>query len=370
MWSRCSTTHAALASATSGRPQAMTGKPPRKNGRAGARALLSVVTPAYNEARNLPVLYDRLLHTLTALGVDWQWIVVDDHSSDDTFAVIAEIAKRDPNVRAIRLARNSGSHMAITCGLFHAEGDCAAIMAGDLQDPPDVLAGLVAKWAEGAQVVWAVRSRREGEKASTVGYSRLYYWLMRHVVGFKQMPATGADFFLVDRYVLEAFRQFKETNVSIIALISWMGFRQETVTYDKQARLHGRSGWTLKKKLKLLVDSVTSFTYLPIRLMSYVGFVVAFAGFAYAGVVILNAIVGNPVHGWSSLMATVLIIGGVQMLMMGILGEYLWRALDESRARPRYLIEAMVARDRRPDQSDSVASGDLRAAREHGWHQR
>jgi len=145
-----------------------------------------------------------------------------------------------------------------------------------------------------------------------------------------------------------------------------MGFRQETITYDKHARLHGRSGWTLKKKLKLLVDSVTSFTYFPIRLMSYVGFIIAFAGFVYAGVVIGNALSGRTVQGWSSLMVVVLVIGGIQMLMAGVLGEYLWRALDESRGRPRYLIEATTdseADDQRPssDSSDRLGVSGRRA---------
>jgi glycosyltransferase involved in cell wall biosynthesis len=302
--------------------------------------LLSVVTPAYNEEGNLPILYERLSNALVSIDIDWEWIVVDDHSSDRTFTAIGEIAARDPRVHAVRFARNFGSHTAITCGLYHARGDCAVIMAADLQDPPEVLSVLLEKWFAKAQVVWAVRTRREGEKTSTIGYSRLYYLLMRHVVGLKEMPPTGADFFLVDRYVLDAFRQFKESNVSIMALISWMGFRQETITYDKQARLHGNSGWTLKKKLKLLVDSVTSFTYLPIRIMSYVGFLVALAGFVYAGIVVGNSLAGHPVEGWSSLMVAILVIGGIQMLMMGVLGEYLWRALDESRSRPRYLIEA------------------------------
>jgi len=312
----------------------------RQEGRASGRALLSVVTPAYNEAGNLPLFYERLSNALKSSGVEWEWVVIDDHSSDETFTTIAEIASRDLRVRAIRLARNSGSHMASICGLSHAKGHCAIIMAVDLQDPPEVLPTLLKKWLAGAQIVWAVRARREGEKASTIGSSRLYHMMMRHVVGLKELPPTGADFFLLDRQVLDAFLDFKESNVSVLALISWMGFRQETISYDKQARFYGRSGWTLKKKLKLLVDSITSFTYLPIRLMSYAGFVVALAGFVYAALVVGNAVSGHPVEGWSSLMVVILVVGGIQMLMMGILGEYLWRALDESRRRPRYLIEA------------------------------
>jgi dolichol-phosphate mannosyltransferase len=147
--------------------------------------------------------------------------------------------------------------------------------------------------------------------------------------------------------VIDAFCQFNESNVSIFALITWMGFDQITITYDKQARMYGQSGWNLQKKLKLVVDSITAFSYLPIRLMSYLGFIVALMGFAYVGIVIINGLAGRPPQGWASLMVVVLILGGIQMMMMGILGEYLWRALDETRRRPRYLIERTA--DTRPD---------------------
>jgi glycosyltransferase involved in cell wall biosynthesis len=313
------------------------GQPERQTNR---RFHVSVVTPAYNEADNLPLLYGRVSTAFNSLDVDWEWIVVDDHSTDDTFTTIADIAMRDSHVRAIRFARNFGSHKAISCGLDHAPGDCAIVLAADLQDPPETIPTLLAKWREGAQVVWAARAGREGEKATTVGLARLYYLLMRRVVGLKEIPSMGADFFLIDRCVIDALRQFNESNASILALITWMGFRQTTITYDKRARKHGRSGWTLEKKLKLALDSITSFTYLPIRLMSYVGILVAMLGFLYAAVVIINALAGHPVQGWASLMVVLLVIGGIQMLMMGVLGEYVWRALDEARQRPRYLIEA------------------------------
>jgi dolichol-phosphate mannosyltransferase len=308
--------------------------------RASGRALLSIITPAYNEVDNLPLLYKRLSGVLKTVDSDWEWIVVDDHSLDETFTAIAEIASRDSRVRAIRFARNFGAHTAITCGLQHAKGDCVVVMAADLQDPPETIPALLSEWYTGAQVVWAARGRREGEKTNTIGLARVYYFLMRRAVGIREIPSTGADFFLVDRSVVKALRKFKEGNVDIVLLITWMGFRQSIITYDKQARAHGRSGWSLQKKLKLAVDSVASFTYLPIRIMSYVGFFVAFAGFVYAGVVIVNALSGQRVEGWSSLMVVLLVVGGIQMLMMGVLGEYLWRALDESRRRPRYLIEA------------------------------
>jgi glycosyltransferase involved in cell wall biosynthesis len=307
---------------------------------AWSRPVISVVTPAYNEARNLAVLYDRLCATRDVLGVEWEWVIVDDHSHDETFAVVRDLAARDARVRGFRFARNFGAHTALTCGLHQARGDCVAALAGDLQDPPEVIPALFERWKAGVQVVWAARQRREGETAATVGFSRLYYWVMRSVVGMKEMAATGADFFLLDRAVVDAFSGFNESNASILALLTWMGFRQATIGYDKEARLHGHSGWTLKKKLKLAIDSITSFSYVPIRFMSYLGFVVGFSGFLYAGLVVVNFIRGNPIEGWSSLIIVVLLIGGIQMVMMGVLGEYLWRALDEARRRPRYLIEA------------------------------
>ena len=292
--------------------------------------LLSVVTPAFNEAGNLPVVHQRLAAVLA--GLEWEWIVVDDHSSDGTFGVVTAMVEQDPRVRGFRLARNSGSHTAIACGLDYARGEAAVVLAADLQDPPEAMPELLAHWRDGAQVVWAAR-----ESAPLA--SKAYYLAMRKITGMEGMPAAGADFFLVDRAVIEAFRLFREQHTSIFALIAWMGFRQSTVGYGKGPRLQGKSGWTLAKKAALLIDSITAFTSAPIRLMTYVGLVTAMLGFLYAAFVFVLALRGNPVQGWASLMVVVLVVGGIQMLMMGVLGEYVWRALDETRRRPRYLIE-------------------------------
>jgi polyisoprenyl-phosphate glycosyltransferase len=301
----------------------------------------SVVVPAYNEAANLPTLYDSLCKTLSPLSLDWECIIVDDHSSDSTFSVVSALAVRDSRIRGIRLARNHGSHLAITCGLHHAEGDCAVVLAADMQDPPEVIPRLLEQWRAGNQVVWAAREKREGEKTSTLAFARIFYFLMRHVVGIRTMPPTGADFVVIDRRVIEALKKFRESNISIMALVTWMGFQQTIVPYTKKPRFQGRSGWTLAKKIKLVVDSVTSFSFFPIRLMSIAGMLVAFFGFLYAASIIgLSFFGGVSVQGWSSLMVAVLALGGIQMLMMGILGEYLWRALDETRHRPQFLIEA------------------------------
>ena len=301
--------------------------------------LLSVITPAYNEARNLPVMHQRLRAALEQTGMRWEWIIIDDASDDDTFAVAETIVATDGHVCALRFSRNFGSHIATICGLEHAGGDCAVIMASDLQDPPETIPTLLEQWRDGGHVVWAVRAQREGEARSTVTFSRFYFWMMRKLAGLKDMPATGADFVLLDRRVIDAVYQFREQNASFFALVTWMGFRQASIYYDKQARLHGRSGWTLRKKVKIVIDSLTSFSYLPIRWMSLTGFTISILGLFYAIWVIVNAILGSPAQGWSSLMVVVLVIGGGQMFMMGVLGEYVWRSLDESRRRPRYLIE-------------------------------
>ena len=306
--------------------------------------MLSILTPAFNEAANLPALYDRLVETMRDIGGDWEWVVVDDHSRDDTFAVVEALALRDARVRGFRLARNAGSHVAITCGLHHVEGDAAVMMAADLQDPPETLTSMVARWRQGAQVVWATRRVQPGDR-SHKGFAAVYYWMMRRVVGMKEMPASGADFFLVDRVVIDAFRRFPERNVSVLALITWLGFRQEYVEYDKQPRVAGQSGWTLSRKIKLVVDSITSFSDFPIRICTYVGL----ALMAAALVLLILSIALLPQLGGGVLFLLFLIVGlaGLQLVAVGVVGEYVWRALEESRRRPAYLIEA-VAGQREP----------------------
>jgi polyisoprenyl-phosphate glycosyltransferase len=301
--------------------------------------MISIVTPAFNEAANLPVLYERLVAAMRDVGGDWEWIVVDDHSRDETFAVIEALALRDARVRGFRLSRNSGSHVAITCGLHQVDSDAAVMMAADLQDPPETLASMVARWRQGAQVVWATRRVRPGDPSHR-GFAALYYWMMRRLVGMTEMPARGADFFLVDRVVVDAFRRFSERNVSVLALITWLGFRQECVEYDKQPRLSGQSGWTLARKIKLVVDSITSFSGFPIRLCTYTGLMFLIGSL----VLLLFAVALLPQLGGGLLLVLSLIVGlaGFQLVALGIVGEYVWRALEETRRRPPYLIEAMA----------------------------
>ena len=306
---------------------------------AAPRPLLSVVTPAFNEADNLPLVHARLSAALAALDVDWEWIVVDDHSADRTFEVLAELARADDGLRVIRLARNFGSHAAIACGLDAARGDATVVMAADLQDSPESVERLVDRWRAGAQVVWGVRAAtgRAVERRSVL--SRAYEQLMRRIVGLDLLPPSNADFVLLDRAVVDAVRHCEESRAPVFMLVAWMGFRQESVECAKAPRAQGRTGWTFVKKIELAMDSIIAFTERPLRWISLLGLLTAFAGLVYALVVIANGILGNPVAGWSSLMVVVLVVGGGQMLMLGVIGAYVWRGLDETRRRPRYVIE-------------------------------
>jgi glycosyltransferase involved in cell wall biosynthesis len=298
--------------------------------------MLSIVTPALNEALNLEALYERLVRFFERVGGDWEWIVVDDHSRDETFGVIEQLALVDSRVRGLRLSRNSGSHVAITCGLHHAQGDAAVVMAADLQDPPETIEAMIAAWRAGAQIVWAARRSPPSALAS------IYYAVMRRFVGMTEMPAHGADFFLADRVVLEAFRQFPERNVSVLGLITWLGFRQASVEYDKQPRAAGQSGWTLARKKRLLADSITAFSDLPIRLCGYAGALLMVLGLlvGVVAVVILNSIGAVLLF----FLAAMFGLTGIQLLALAIVGAYVWRGLDESRRRPHYLIERIAGR--------------------------
>lgn len=302
-----------------------------------ANPILSVITPAFNEENNLEPLYQQLAQVMNDLKVNWEWILVDDHSTDRTPEIARLLQKKNSNIKIFRFSKNFGSHLAIRCGLDQCSGQAAVVLASDLQDDPSVIQNLFQEWKKGAPIIWAARDPKRIQKFSL--FSKVYYRVMRDWVGLKGIPQYGADFFMIDRQVVEALKKFSESNASIFALISWLGFSQTTVFYQKKERRSGRSGWTFEKKIKLFIDSVASFSYFPIRLISVVGFLVALAGFAYAILILGYVFAGERPAGWASLMVVLLVVGGLQMLMMGVLGEYLWRALDESRKRPKYILE-------------------------------
>jgi glycosyltransferase involved in cell wall biosynthesis len=312
----------------------------------GSERGVSVVLPAYREAGNLNGLIPRVLAHLPADMVS-EVIVVDDHSDDGTIDVVRSWAGQDSRVRGIRLARNAGSHMAILCGMSYARGAAVVVLAADGQDPPELIPALVASWQGGAQVVWAVRERREGESRLSLALSAAYYKLMNRWTSVR-LPSTGADFFLLDRRVVDVLKALPERNTSLFALVSWLGFRQAEVRYDKKARSSGKSSWTFGKKLRLAMDSLFGFSVAPLKLASALGFLYALGGFTYAILLVINRLTagrvfgGVAVQGWSALMVIILISSGSLMLVLGLFGEYLWRTLEEVRGRPRFIVEESV----------------------------
>jgi glycosyltransferase involved in cell wall biosynthesis len=302
--------------------------------------VISIVTAFYNEEHNLPLFRERLTAVLGTLKERGEIVLVDDHSTDGSATIAKHWADQDARVKYIRLSRNSGSHAGFSAGLSYCTGDCAVLLAADLQDPPETVEQLLEQWHAGNDVVWSVRIAREGESWSTQGLAAAYYWLMRRVA-LPGMPAKGADFLLVDRKVIDAYNAIAEKNTSVLGMILWMGFRQSFVPYVKRARHSGHSKWTLAKKLKLFVDSMVSFSYVPIRTMSLVGLCMAVAGFVYAASVVVGRLCGwiDTGTGFAALMTVLLVGQGITMMMLGVLGEYVWRSYDEARGRPRYIVE-------------------------------
>ena len=289
---------------------------------------LSIVTPAYNEAQNLPLLYQRLKKTLDPMRLSWEWIVVDDHSADTTFQTVESIARRDERVACLRFTKNSGSHLALACALRAARGLSAVGLAADLQDPPELIGELLKRWRKGAKIVWAARAKREGESLSTLFFARFYYFIVRYGVGLRQVPPTGADFFLLDRVVLEALRKAQVKNASILLLICSLGFKEDFITYTKRERAHGKSGWSLRKKIKLFIDSVTMFSKAPIWWLTGVGLTFFLAG--------LTCIYENfDWNGCPISPSLILILSG----LLALLGGFLLWLRGMSPTEPAYRIE-------------------------------
>jgi dolichol-phosphate mannosyltransferase len=271
--------------------------------------------------------------------VNVEVLLVDDHSTDGSPALMHRLCAERDYLKFIRLSRNSGSHVAIIAGMKYCKGDAAVFLAADLQDPPELVEDMIVKWEEGYDVTWAVRAERRGVSRTSVFFSNMFYRLLNSTTDI-HFPKKGADYALMDRKVVDGLVQSAGSKPSLGALISWLGFKQTEIPYVKEERKFGRSKWTLSKKLNAFADAFVGFSYLPMRFMSLVGFVAAFSGFSYAlFVVVMRFLVGHPIEGWASLMVVTLIIGGLQMLMLGVLGEYLWRNLEESRKRPLFLIE-------------------------------
>jgi glycosyltransferase involved in cell wall biosynthesis len=303
------------------------------------RPRASAIVPCLNEEETIETFYERVSTVLDALFEErWEIVFVDDGSTDRTMAVIGELHRRDPRVHALRLSRNFGSHVSIAAGLDHVDSDLAIILAADLQDPPETIPKLVERWRAGFEVVWGARSTREDPIMRRI-FARLFYGLIRRTA-LPRIPSTGSgSFCLIDRAVIESFQRFPERNRLTFGIISWSGFAQTEVPYQRAPRHAGRSKWSFGQLVKTAIDTFVSFSYLPLRLISYFGFVISILAFAFALYVIAeHFVVSSNLRGWPSLMAAILFLGGVQLLTLGVVGEYIWRISEESKRRPLYLV--------------------------------
>lgn len=301
-------------------------------------AKLSIVIPVYFNEMNLHDLYKDLKEKVLDKLKEYELIFVDDGSKDSSYSVMLELQKEDRNIRCIRLSRNFGSHAAILAGLNECSGDCAVMKTADLQEPSEILLEMFDQWKNGFNVVLAVRSDRN-EHFIQKFFSNSYYKLMRRFV-LKEMPLGGFDCFLIDRKVIEVLRLMDEKNTSLMGQILWSGFKTTSIYYTRLKREKGKSRWTLTKKIKLVIDSVLSFTHLPIRVMSVVGLIFFLISVAWSLIIIYLKIFGEiQIEGWTTLMVFNLFSSGLILLTLGIIGEYLWRNFDASRNRPVYIIE-------------------------------
>jgi polyisoprenyl-phosphate glycosyltransferase len=301
---------------------------------------LSIVIPVYNEEAVLLALRERLCSFVKRLSpLEIEVILVDDHSSDRSPEILRQFCEENPTFRFARLAKNCGSHVAVLAGLARARGECAVFLAADLQDPPELILQMMDLWRQGHHVVWAVREQREGVSGIDLFLANTFYRLL-NFLGEVNVPPRGSDFALLDRKAVDALLKSAGSDVSLGGEIARLGFSSQQITYTKGRRAAGVSKWTLKKKLKAVADAFVSFSYAPLRAMSYLGIVCSMLGFAYALLVIVVRLrTQTPVQGWASLIVVVLVLGGLQMMMLGILGEYLWRTLEAARHRPIYFVE-------------------------------
>lgn len=303
---------------------------------------ISVVVPVYYNEGSLALLHQRLSDCATVQGeFAFEFIFVDDGSGDRSFQVLQEISRKDTRVKVIKLVRNFGSTNAQLAGIGYATGDAVVIISADLQDPPELIHEMVPLWKKGTRMVFAARNERD-DPLSTRLPAGVFNVLFRNFA-LKKYPRGGFDCFLIDRQVVNVVIQCAEKNTHLPGLLVWTGFEYELIYYHRQERQHGKSRWNLTRKLKYFADAFTAFSYLPLRLCSALGIFLAFVGLVYSLVVLVAKFFGNiPVEGWTALMVVVLITAGMQLLMLGIVGEYLWRNFDQSRHRPLYLVDQVI----------------------------
>ena len=312
-------------------------------------ATLGIVIAAYNEAEALPAMHARLSQVLDAMGLPAQVVYVDDGSRDATWQVLGAIAADDPRVRLLRLSRNFGKELALTAGLDHVDADAVVVLDADGQDPPELLPEFVARWREGHDVVYGTRASRDGESWLKRATASAFYRTINRVSN-TGIPADTGDFRLMSRRVVESLRGLRERQRFMKGLFAWVGFPNTAIAYRREARIAGRSKFNYWRLWNFALEGITGFSTAPLRVATYVGLGTALLAFGYGMWIIAKTLAwGDPVQGWPTMMAVVLFLGGVQLMALGVIGEYLGRLYLEAKQRPLYLVQERREPGLRPE---------------------
>lgn len=304
--------------------------------------MITIIVPCYNEAEVLPMFHQRLSKVMSGIGLRWSVLYVDDGSSDATFKIISGLRASCDCVSILSLSRNFGKEAAMTAGLDHCDADAVIIIDADLQDPPEVIPELIEVWRAGADVAYAQRRTRLGETWLKRSTSSAFYRVMANI-GRAHLPRDTGDFRIMSRRAVDALLRLREHHRFMKGLFAWIGFGQVAVPYDRAPRLAGQSKWNYWQLWNLAVEGMTGFTVLPLKLATYIGLLVAALSVLYGFVIILDTLVlGSPVAGYPSLITVVLLLGGIQLIFLGVLGEYLGRVFNEVKARPLYIVDQAV----------------------------
>jgi glycosyltransferase involved in cell wall biosynthesis len=309
---------------------------------------LSIVVPAYNEQEVLPQFHARLVAALAGIGLAWEVVYVNDGSKDGTLAVMLGLQAQDQRASVLNLSRNFGKEIALTAGLDHARGtEAVVVIDADLQDPPEIIPDLIAAWRQGFDIAYAQRNTRAGETWLKKATAAAFYRLMQRISGKVHLPPDTGDFRLMSRRAMDALLKLREQHRFMKGLFAWIGFPAIAVLYDRAPRAAGTTKWNYWKLWNFSLEGITSFTVAPLKIATYIGLITAIGALLYLAQLIFRTIFfGNPVAGYPSLLAVTLFLGGVQMMMLGIIGEYLGRIFNETKGRPLYLVERYLPGDK------------------------
>jgi dolichol-phosphate mannosyltransferase len=303
------------------------------------------VVPVFNEEEIIGLFYERTRTVLDGLDqFAWEIVFVDDGSSDRSYAKLAAMAAADPNVKVLKFSRNFGHQIAITAGVDEARGDCVVVIDSDLQDPPEVIPSMVEQWRQGYDVIYGVRSDRDGETAMKLMTASMFYRLLGRITNV-QIPANVGDFRLMSRRVVDQLKLLREKDRFVRGLVSWVGFNQTGVAYRREARQAGTTKYPLRKMMKFAFDGITSFSTAPLKLAMWTGYLAALAAVLYLISVFVQRALGITVEGWATIMVAMLFLGSVQLICLGIIGEYLGRIFNEVKPRPMYVVQERLGMD-------------------------